>query len=108
MSAQQKTPGYSTVLYANEEGSTFDMDYYLSTHMLLCGKIWGLHGLQSWQVIQFTTHPDGSKPPYKVQAILCWDDLNSLNTILGEHSKPIFDDVCQFKEQGTATKSKRA
>lgn len=86
--------GYLTVLYANEEGSAFDMNYYLSTHMPLCGKIWGPHGLQSWQVIQFITHADGSAPPYKVQAILYRDNLESLNNILRGKSKPIFDDVC--------------
>ena len=63
MTSESKTPGYSTVLYANEEGATLHTDYYLSTNMPLCCKIWGAHGLQSWQVIQFTPHPDGSEPP---------------------------------------------
>lgn len=83
------------------------MDYYLSTHMPLCGKIWGPHGLQSWQVIQFTTHPDGSKPPYKVQAILYWDNLASLDIILSKESKPIFDDVGRCKTSETAFERSR-
>lgn len=46
----------SAVIYVNypvQEGITFDMDYYLNTHMQLVQQHWGPHGLQKWSVVKF-------------------------------------------------------
>lgn len=91
---------YSTVLYANTADLRFDMDYYLKVHMPLCGKLWGPHGLQSWQVIKFDTHPDGSRPKYAVQAILHWSKPEDLQVVMDEKiSKPAFEDVKVFTNE---------
>lgn len=87
---------YSTVLYPNAADLAFDMDYYISKHMPLCAQNWGPYGLQSWQVVKFDTHPDGSTPPYAVQAILHWSRPEELKVVTDEVSKPIFDDVKVF------------
>lgn len=41
------------VNYPHKEGVTFDMDYYLNTHMQIVQKRWGPHGLQRWTVVKF-------------------------------------------------------
>ena len=41
------------VLYPNPEGATFDMDYYLATHMPLVSESWSQYGLKGWEVVQF-------------------------------------------------------
>ncbi|KAF2709032.1 hypothetical protein K504DRAFT_468250 [Pleomassaria siparia CBS 279.74] len=54
---------------------TFDMKYYLATHMPLIEGLWGPHGLKRWSI---NTFPDpcpltGQTPPYRVQTT-CWFD----------------------------------
>ena len=41
------------VSYPRQEGITFDMDYYLNTHMRLVQEHWGPHGMQRWDVVKF-------------------------------------------------------
>ncbi len=38
------------VMYPENEGATFDMDYYLSTHMKLVGDKWGDMGLKGARI----------------------------------------------------------
>lgn len=61
----------ASVLYPKTASSTFDMSYYLQTHMPLVQKCWGSMGLKDWQIVEFAPGPDGSQP-YSVQAILTW------------------------------------
>jgi uncharacterized protein (TIGR02118 family) len=46
-----------TVLYPAQEGATFNLDYYLKTHMPLAQKHWTKYGLKSYKVTKFST-PD--------------------------------------------------
>lgn len=39
-----------TVIYPKTETSTFDLDYYMKTHMPLVQEKWGAHGLKNWTV----------------------------------------------------------
>jgi len=90
-----------TVLYPNEEDATFDMDYYLKTHMPMVLKQWAQHGLQSYTVIKFIPGSDGSRPPYSVQATLQWKDREGVEKALaGEEQKIIFGDVKNFSNKG--------
>jgi len=59
-----------TVIYPASSSSTFNMDYYLSTHMPLVQKLWGPAGLKNWTVLKF-----GADAPYSVQATLFWDSM---------------------------------
>jgi len=89
----------ATVLYPAEADATFDMKYYLSTHMPLVQKHWGPHGLTDWKVIEFQAGPDGSKP-YSVQATLTWKDGESLQKALAaSETASIFGDVPNFSNK---------
>lgn len=64
-----------TVLYPRDETSTFDMKYYLATHMPLAEKAWVPHGLLSWSVTEIPAVPgaDGKLPAYSVQTFTTWE-----------------------------------
>lgn len=71
------------------------MDYYLSSHMPLVGKLWGPSGLTSWKVIKF-----GEDQPYAVQATLEWSDLSAFQkAAAGEHTAQIMGDVTNFSDK---------
>ncbi|KAJ9658346.1 hypothetical protein H2198_003776 [Neophaeococcomyces mojaviensis] len=58
------------VSYPRTEDSTFDIDYYLNTHMKIVQQHWGPHGLKSWNVIQFE---EGDPSGMHVQCIMYWE-----------------------------------
>lgn len=88
-----------TVLYPNEADATFNMDYYLSTHMPLVGKHFGSHGMQSWSVIEFAPGPDGAKPLYSVQATLVFEKAEQVGKAIEAEGKVIFGDVPNFSNK---------
>lgn len=88
-----------TVLYENKEGSKFDMDYYLKTHMPLVSKSWEQYGLKGWEVMEFKPSPDGTVPPYQVQATLIWDSQEDFKKGLESPETPtVLGDVANFTD----------
>ena len=61
-----------SVLYPRDESSTFDLDYYVATHLPMAEKAWKPHGLLAWNVIEIP-NPPGGKSPYSTQAFVTWE-----------------------------------
>lgn len=82
-----------TVLYP--QGTTFNKDYYKSTHMPLVADKWGKFGLKSWKVIYF---PDDA--PYTVQATLEWDNIKQFQEAASApEAKDVLGDVPNFSNK---------
>jgi uncharacterized protein (TIGR02118 family) len=88
-----------SVLYPNEPDATFDMDYYLSTHMPLVGKHFGSHGLKSWSVTEFQPGPDGAKPQFSVEATLIFDKAEQVAKAVEAEGSTVFGDVPNFSNK---------
>ena len=82
-----------SVLYPRQEGSTFDLPYFLTHHMPLCESRWKPRGLKACHVIR--CHDDD---PYSVQCIMYWESMEKwMNAALDEaNSKDIFEDIVNF------------
>lgn len=90
-------PFHATVLYPNEDDTSFNMDYYLASHMPLVQKGFEQHGLQGWSVLEFKPDAQGNKPKYCVQATLVFDNPDDLQKALkSEDAGPIFGDIPNF------------
>ncbi|KAF3400146.1 hypothetical protein F1880_008454 [Penicillium rolfsii] len=76
------------VIYPASAASTFDMDYYMKTHIPLVEKRWGPEGLLSWVVFAGVEDAD-----YHVQAVLTWESLEAYNARTGEE---IANDINNF------------
>lgn len=88
------------VVYPNDEGATFNMDYYLSTHMPLVTEKWKQYGLKGWEVIQFAGGPDGSKPQFSTQATLIWDNKDDFFKAVGApETKDVMEDISNFSNK---------
>ena len=74
-------PVFTTVLYPNEEGAIFNMDYFLGTHLPLAMKHWEQYGCQGYEVTQFDAM-GGQKPMYSVQMIMKWEKPESLVNVM--------------------------
>ncbi|GAB7358602.1 hypothetical protein MBLNU230_g2662t1 [Neophaeotheca triangularis] len=83
----------STVIYP--QGATFNMDYYLSTHMPLVMSKWGPHGLKSWRVLKF-----GDDQAYCVQASLEWASVEDMQkAVQSEATAEVMGDVKNFSDK---------
>lgn len=88
------------VLYPNPEGATFNMDYYLSTHMPLVSEKWKSYGLKGWRVVQFGGGADGGRPQYSVQATLIWDSREDFQKAAGgPEAGEVMGDIPNFSNQ---------
>jgi uncharacterized protein (TIGR02118 family) len=83
------------VLYPRKDGSTFDLDYYHSTHMALAKKHWEKHGLKSFSVAKL--NPDNL---YSVAATLEFESQESIGKAMADPgTKEIMDDVKTFSSE---------
>jgi uncharacterized protein (TIGR02118 family) len=83
------------VIYPRAEGSTFDKEYYLSTHMPLVEKHWKQHGLKSFAVSELN---DDS--PYTYMVVMEFDSSEGWGKATQDPSiKEIMDDVKNFSNQ---------
>ncbi|KAF2422160.1 hypothetical protein EJ08DRAFT_653198 [Tothia fuscella] len=90
---------HCTVLYPNDDDATFDMKYYLATHMPLVQEKFGPFGMSGYSVLKFQNGPDGSKPQYSVQATLHFDKAESVGKASKEAGEPVFGDVPNFSNK---------
>ncbi|KAF2013564.1 hypothetical protein BU24DRAFT_240293 [Aaosphaeria arxii CBS 175.79] len=80
------------VLYPRQEGVTFDEKYYLETHMPLCAKHWGPHGLKSWSVTKLS---DDS--PYIISTTIVFESAEAFGkAITDPGTAEIQGDVPKF------------
>lgn len=90
----------ASVVYPNNETSTFDMDYYLKTHMPLVMESWKEHGLLGYTVKQFEPGLDGAAPKFSVQCDLAWESKKCVEEALKlPVTKEVFDDVPKFSNE---------
>lgn len=83
------------VMYPRKEGSTFNADYYISTHMPLAKRHWEKHGLKSYTVSELNA--DG---PYSYTVVTEWESLEGFGKAAQDPSiKEIMDDVENFSSE---------
>ncbi|KAF2759842.1 hypothetical protein EJ05DRAFT_484742 [Pseudovirgaria hyperparasitica] len=86
----------ATVLYPNTDASTFDLEYYLKTHMPLVDEHWGPKGLKGWTITKYVT-ADGNEPKFSIAAVLTWEsDAHALDALKSEAAKIVLGDIPKF------------
>ncbi|MEM7439637.1 MAG: EthD family reductase [Pseudomonadota bacterium] len=83
------------VAYPKTADSTFDKDYYLSTHMALVGEHMGAH-IQSTVVTQgFAGGAPGSDAPFHVIATIIFADQAAMDAAMA-NGGPVVGDIPNF------------
>ncbi|WPC03850.1 EthD family reductase [Pseudomonas benzenivorans] len=81
------------VSYPLTEGSTFDRDYYLSTHIPIAQAAWGEFGLQSAEIL----FPASAPQPLAGLVILRFKDQASIDAALSSPATAkVIGDVANF------------
>jgi len=85
-----------TILYPNDDGKTFDMDYYSNKHMPMVASLLG----DSLKLLGIDKGIAGSMPdepiPYLAIGYLYFDKLSAYQNSFGPHAEKIIGDLPNF------------
>ena len=88
-----------TVLYPNEEGKTFDHDYWTSTHLNLVQSLLGPMGLVNGEMEKGVSGTDpNSPPPFVAIAHLYFNTVEELHAAFMAHASEIMADISNYTE----------
>lgn len=86
------------VMYPNEFGKQFDMDYYLNKHMPMVNDTLGDLGLVRTEVDKGIGGMEpGSSPPYVAIAYMYFDDMDSLQKSMA-NAQEMMSDLPNFTD----------
>lgn len=85
-----------SVMYPSGADTTFDLDYYLKTHIPMVQSRWREFGLSNVQVLKGTAAGDGGQPAYQAIALLSFGSLGNYQTAAKAHGKEIRADIPKF------------
>ena len=84
-----------SVLYPKTATSTFNLDYYKTTHKDLVLKAWSGVGLKSITITKY-----GKDAPYSYGAYLEWDSLEAFDKATDTPAtKEVMDDITNFSSE---------
>ena len=90
-----------TVLYPNESDATFNLDYYIKSHMPMVQEQFGPYGFEGYQVLKLVGTPDPSQPsPYTIQATLNFKSQQDFEEALKNTAEKVLGDVPNFSNKG--------
>lgn len=86
-----------SVRYPNHKDTTFDISYYINSHMPLVEKLWKPLGLLKWEVVEYGPAADGTQAEHRVATFMTWKDEASFTAAAGNaDAHKIFGDVPNF------------
>jgi uncharacterized protein (TIGR02118 family) len=85
-----------SVLYPHKDGASFDMDYYLSSHIPMVRQKFGAacKGVAVEQGL--AGGAPGTKPAYTALAHLLFDSVESFQAAFGPHAATIMADIPNY------------
>ena len=92
-------PTTITVMYENVDDATFDLDYYMATHMPLVDAKFKPFGIKGWRVLKAVGTPTGEKPLYSIIANLEFDTAEQFKAAVAAEGGPVFGDVPNFSNK---------
>lgn len=84
------------VAYPTADGTTFDYDYYLNTHMPLVGEHMGAH-IDSTVVTKGLAGGPDTPPPFHAIATIVFKDQAAMNAAMAA-SGPVVADIPNFTD----------
>lgn len=92
-------PVTSLILYEQAPDTTFNMQYFLSTHMGLVQENWGEHGLTGWRVLHLTKGLQDSAPAFRVAVLLEWESAEAAEAaVSSEAAGKVFGDTPNYTD----------
>ncbi|NMO04683.1 EthD family reductase [Gordonia sp. TBRC 11910] len=85
-----------SVLYANSDDASFDIDYYVTKHMPMVQAKLGSALLDSQAEQGLASGTPGEKPPYVALCHLHFDSVEAFQGAFAPHAEEILADVANY------------
>jgi uncharacterized protein (TIGR02118 family) len=85
-----------SVMYPATEGASFNLDYYLKTHVPMVGARWKDCGLREAKVLRGSGAPGGGSPTYSIMTLLTFDSAADFQQAVERHGPEIIGDIPNF------------
>ncbi len=86
------------IQYPADEGTFFDFDYYLDTHMPMAEKLLKEFGFEGYEVQRCTTTVSGEDPKYLCVTQLRFSSLDDLRLGMAEHGPELGEDFSNYTD----------
>ncbi len=86
------------VLYPDNEGARFDLDYYMTKHMPLVGEKFTPFGLKQWRVMRSAGTLDGGRSVYRMAAVLEFGSADQFRAAAAAEGPSIFGYVPNYTD----------
>ena len=88
-----------SVMYPNQPGARFDMDYYAESHMDMVHRCFDSHGLRGVTIDRGVGGgTSGSEAPYLCMGVLTFDSMASYKEAFKIHGKALMADISNFTD----------
>jgi len=88
-----------SVLYPNEEGKKFDMDYYTGKHMPLVHSRMDSMGLLRTEVEKGVSGADPSAPaPFVAIGVLYFNTVEEVHEVFKTHGREVMGDIPNYTD----------
>ncbi len=85
-----------SVLYPNDEGSTFDMNYYADKHVPMIQRLLG-DAMKKFEIDEGVSGPaPGSRPSFVAAVHMYFDSTDAFYAAFSPHAKDIRNDVANY------------
>jgi uncharacterized protein (TIGR02118 family) len=89
-----------SVLYPANSASTFNLDYYLDSHIPLAKKLLTPHGLQRVEVTRSVALPPGASVPFHTIGQLYFATMQDLEKGLASAGQQLIEDIPNYYSGG--------
>lgn len=86
-----------SVIYQLQAGQTFDLDYYMKTHIPMVQKLFGPIGFRGVQVLEGVGSPSGPAPA-RVIALLDFESADAFKKAIDMHGAAVMGDIANFTQ----------
>jgi len=86
------------VLYPNDPGKRFDMNYYINKHMPLVKSLLGPYGLVKTEVDKGIASLEGAPAPFVCVAVLYFGSLEGLEKAFEAHLAELTADIPNYTD----------
>ena len=88
-----------TVLYPNEQGKKFDLEYYTNSHIPMVQRLLGPMGLVRGELEKGVSGTDpNAPPPFVVVGNLYFNTTEEVHAAFSAHGREIMGDVKNYTE----------
>lgn len=85
-----------SVIYPRSDDATFDLDYYMNTHMPLVSKLYSDYGLTDLQVDEGISLSSKVPSDNVIACYMVFDSLDNLKAALKNEGAKVMADVANF------------